>query len=431
MDLKEKKGWQTFHVGSVPLPVYLVLSLVILVTAYLEQLPVNMLGGFAVILTMGWFLGTLGANIPYLKNFGGPAIMSLLIPSILVFFNLINDNVLQSADMLMKQANFLYFYIACLVCGSILGMNRKILVQGLMKMIIPMMIGMVLAMGVGTLVGVLLGMDWKHTLFFVVTPVLAGGIGEGILPLSLGYSQITGMGSEQLVGQLIPATIIGNFFAIGCSAFISRLGEKKTHLSGKGQLVKQKPREEIDLEEEEDKSPIDVKLMGAGVLTACTLFITGGLLQHLTGFPGPVLMIVVAAALKYINVVPAETQRGSKQLYKFISGNFTFPLMAGLGLLYIPLKDVVGVLTWQYFLVVISTVLTVITTGFFVSKFMNMYPVEAAIISACQSGMGGTGDVAILSTTDRMNLMPFAQVATRLGGAITVISMTFIFRLIF
>ncbi|MBO0419842.1 2-hydroxycarboxylate transporter family protein [Vagococcus fluvialis] len=431
MDSKEKKGWQTFHVGSVPLPVYLVLSLVILVTAYLEQLPVNMLGGFAVILTMGWFLGTLGANIPYLKNFGGPAIMSLLIPSILVFFNLINDNVLQSADMLMKQANFLYFYIACLVCGSILGMNRKILVQGLMKMIIPMMIGMVLAMGVGTLVGVLLGMDWKHTLFFVVTPVLAGGIGEGILPLSLGYSQITGMGSEQLVGQLIPATIIGNFFAIGCSAFISRLGEKKPHLSGKGQLVKQKPGEEIDLEEEEDKSPIDVKLMGAGVLTACTLFITGGLLQHLTGFPGPVLMIVVAAALKYINVVPAETQRGSKQLYKFISGNFTFPLMAGLGLLYIPLKDVVGVLTWQYFLVVISTVLTVITTGFFVSKFMNMYPVEAAIISACQSGMGGTGDVAILSTTDRMNLMPFAQVATRLGGAITVISMTFIFRLIF
>lgn len=431
MDLKEKKGWQTFHVGSVPLPVYLVLSLVILVTAYLEQLPVNMLGGFAVILTMGWFLGTLGANIPYLKNFGGPAIMSLLIPSILVFFNLINDNVLQSADMLMKQANFLYFYIACLVCGSILGMNRKILVQGLMKMIIPMMIGMVLAMGVGTLVGVLLGMDWKHTLFFIVTPVLAGGIGEGILPLSLGYSQITGMGSEQLVGQLIPATIIGNFFAIGCSAFISRLGEKKPHLSGKGQLVKQKPGEEIDLEEEEDKSPIDVKLMGAGVLTACTLFITGGLLQHLTGFPGPVLMIVVAAALKYINVVPVETQRGSKQLYKFISGNFTFPLMAGLGLLYIPLKDVVGVLTWQYFLVVISTVLTVISTGFFVSKFMNMYPVEAAIISACQSGMGGTGDVAILSTTDRMNLMPFAQVATRLGGAITVISMTFIFRLIF
>ncbi|HCM89112.1 MULTISPECIES: 2-hydroxycarboxylate transporter family protein [Vagococcus] len=431
MDTKEQKGWKNFQVGSVPLPVYIVLSSVILITAYLQQLPVNMLGGFAVILTMGWFLGTLGANIPYLKNFGGPAIMSLLVPSILVFFNLVNENVLKSADMLMKQANFLYFYIACLVCGSILGMNRKILVQGLMKMIIPMSIGMILAMGVGTLVGVALGMEWKHVLFFIVTPVLAGGIGEGILPLSLGYSQITGMGSEQLVGQLIPATIIGNFFAIGCSAFISRLGEKKPHLSGKGQLVKVADADDLSDALEEDKSPIDVKLMGAGVLTACTLFIIGGLLQYLTGFPGPVLMILVAALLKYVNVVPEETQRGSKQLYKFIAGNFTFPLMAGLGLLYIPLKDVVGVLTWQYFLVVISTVLTVITTGFFVSRFMNMYPVEAAIISACQSGMGGTGDVAILSTTNRMNLMPFAQVATRLGGAITVITMTAILRMIF
>ncbi|MEG2707901.1 MAG: 2-hydroxycarboxylate transporter family protein, partial [Vagococcus sp.] len=281
------------HVGSVPLPVYIVLSTVILITAYLQQLPVNMLGGFAVILTMGWLLGTIGANFHVIKNFGGPSIMSLLVPSILDFFNLINENVLKSADMLMKQANFLYFYIACLVCGSILGMNRKILVQGLMKMIIPMLLGMILAMGVGTAVGVALGMDWKQTLFFVVTPVLAGGIGEGILPLSLGYSAITGMGSEQLVGQLIPATIIGNFFAIMCSAIISRLGEKKPHLSGQGQLVKMGDSDDLADALEEDKSPIDVKLMGAGVLTACTLFITGGLLQHLTGFPGPVLMIVV------------------------------------------------------------------------------------------------------------------------------------------
>lgn len=60
-----------------------------------------------------------------------------------------------------------------------------------------------------------------------------------------------------------------------------------------------------------------------------------------------------------------------------------------------------------------------------------MNPVEAGIISACQSGMGGTGDVAILSTADRMNLMPFAQVATRLGGAITVITMTAILRMLF
>lgn len=426
-----KQSISDVKVGSVPLPVYLCLSALILAAGILQQLPVNMLGGFAVILTMGWLLGTIGASIPGLRNFGGPAILSLLVPSILVFFNLIKPNVLEATNVLMKQANFLYFYIACLVSGSILGMNRKMLIQGLFRMIIPMLLGMICAMAVGTLVGVLLGLDWQHTLFYIVTPVLAGGIGEGILPLSIGYSAITGVSSEQLVAQLIPATIIGNFFAILCTALLSRLGEKKPELSGQGQLVKVSDKEDLSDILEDKSGPIDIKMMGAGVLTACTLFISGHLMQHLTGFPGPVLMIVIAALMKYVNVIPQETQNGAKQLYKFISGNFTFPLMAGLGLLYIPLKNVVATLSLQYFIVVISVVFTVISVGFFVSRFLNMYPVEAGIISACQSGMGGTGDVAILSTANRMNLMPFAQVATRLGGAITVIIMTAILRIIF
>lgn len=426
-----KQSISDVKVGSVSLPVYLCLSALILAAGLLQQLPVNMLGGFAVILTIGWLLGTIGASIPGLKNFGGPAILSLLVPSILVFFNLINPNVLEATNVLMKQANFLYFYIACLVSGSILGMNRKMLIQGLFRMIIPMLLGMICAMAVGTLVGVLLGLDWQHTLFYIVTPVLAGGIGEGILPLSIGYSAITGVSSEQLVAQLIPATIIGNFFAILCTALLSRLGEKKPELSGQGQLVKVSDKEDLSDILEDKSGPLDVKMMGAGVLTACTLFISGHLMQHLTGFPGPVLMIVIAALMKYVNVIPQETQNGAKQLYKFISGNFTFPLMAGLGLLYIPLKDVVATLSLPYFIVVISVVFTVISVGFFVSRFLNMHPVEAAIISSCQSGMGGTGDVAILSTANRMNLMPFAQVATRLGGAITVIIMTAILRMIF
>jgi Na+/citrate or Na+/malate symporter len=30
-----------------------------------------------------------------------------------------------------------------------------------------------------------------------------------------------------------------------------------------------------------------------------------------------------------------------------------------------------------------------------------MYPIDTAIVTACHSGQGGTGDVAILTTADR------------------------------
>ena len=69
---------------------------------------------------------------------------------------------------------------------------------------------------------------------------------------------------------------------------------------------------------------------------------------------------------------------------------------------------------------IISTVATLMGTGFLVGRFLKMYPIETAIINACHSGQGGTGDVAILTAANRMQLMPFAQIATRIGGAITV-----------
>ena len=71
-----------------------------------------------------------------------------------------------------------------------------------------------------------------------------------------------------------------------------------------------------------------------------------------------------------------------------------------------------------------SVVIAMVTSGYFVGKLMNMYPVESAIVTGCHSGLGGTGDVAILSASGRMGLMPFAQISTRLGGASTVIMAT-------
>ena len=88
----------------------------------------------------------------------------------------------------------------------------------------------------------------------------------------------------------------------------------------------------------------------------------------------------------------------------------------------------VGVLSIGYVVTCAAVVLTMAVVGFYVGKWIGMFPVDASLVTVCHSGLGGTGDVAILSASNRMNLMPFAQISTRLGGVATVISAASLIR---
>lgn len=431
---KEKKKGLWFKineikVGVIPLPIYAVLALIIYGASVNNQLPPDMIGGFAVIMVMGMLLGDLGMKIPILKSIGGPAILSLLVPSVLVFYNVLNPASMEAVTTLMKTSNFLYLYISILVAGSILGMTRSLLIQGFMRMFIPLALGTVAAVAAALLVGSLVGYDMKHTFFYIVVPIIGGGIGEGILPISLGYSQILGGSPESYVSQMIPAAVIGNIIAIICAGLMKNIGERRPELTGNGVLVKSKGGDQIK-EESNFSKTIDFPLMGAGLLIACCFFIFGGLAHEFLGIPGPVLMIVAATLVKCFQLLPAKMEQGSFHLYKFISTSLTWPLMVGLGIMFIPLEDVVKIVTPGYILVCASVVFAMVGTGYITGKFMKMHPVDSAIVTGCHSGLGGTGDVAILSASNRMSLMPFAQVATRLGGASTVIIAILLMKLL-
>ncbi|MEB6170802.1 2-hydroxycarboxylate transporter family protein [Staphylococcus pseudoxylosus] len=417
-------------VGVIPLPLYITLAVIIFIASVYNALPADMIGGFAIIMILGVLFGDLGMKIPILKDIGGPAILALLIPSTLVFLGVFNTASMNAVTTLMKTSNFLYFYISCLVVGSILGMKSKVLIQGFARMFIPLIVGTLTAVIVGLLVGMLFGYEIKHTLFYIIVPIIGGGIGEGILPLSIAYSSILGESAESFVAQMIPAAVIGNIIAVVTAGLMMRLGEKKKSLSGNGTLVKASDDKEMTADANDNNKKVDFSLMGAGLLIACTFFIFGDLAHKFIGIPGPVIMILLATLIKCLQLMPNKMEQGAHQLYKFISTSLTWPLMVGLGMLYIPLEEVVKIVSPAYIVICASVVITMIGSGFFVGKLMKMYPVDAAIVTGCHSGLGGTGDVAILSASKRMSLMPFAQVATRLGGVSTVIAATFLMKLL-
>ena len=416
------KGWWKivdYKIGIIPLPVFVLLFAVIGGFAATGTVPSDILMAI-VLLSMGGFAcAELGKRIPIIRNVGAAAIFATFIPSFLAFHHLLPASILGSVTMFTKNSNFLYLFISCIIVGSILGMDRGVLIKGFLKIFVPLAAGSVAGGIVGTFVGVLLGLGAYHTFFFIVVPIMAGGVGEGAIPLSIGYSQILHQQQGDLFAQVLPPVMLGSLTAILLAGTLNFVGKKYPHLTGEGRL---QPGEHDELEFEEDAADdhVDVTTIAAAVVTAVTLYLIGSLSQRLFGFPAPVAMLVIAVALKLARAVSPQLQVGAFHVYKFFSTAVTYPLLFAIGVSLTPWDKLVAAFTLPYLITIVLTVATIIATGFFVGGWLKMFPIDTAIVTACHSGQGGTGDVAILTAANRMQLMPFAQIATRIGGAITV-----------
>src|SRR5580700_9016265 len=415
-------GWWKIvdaKIGIVPLPIFLVLVALIAGFAATGSVPSDILMAI-VLLSMGGFTcAELGKRIPVIRNIGAAAIFATFIPSFLAFHHLLPSSLLESVMEFTKNSNFLYLFIACIIVGSILGMDRGVLIRGFLKIFVPLTAASITGGIVGTLVGALLGLGAFHTFFFVVVPIMAGGIGEGAIPLSIGYAQILHQSQGDLFAQVLPPVMLGSLTAILLAGTLNYVGKSFPRLTGEGDL-QPGGHDELLREEEDRGSQVDVTTIAAAVVTAVTLYLIGALTQRLFSFPAPVAMLMIAVLLKLARAVSPSLQQGAFHVYKFFSTAVTYPLLFAIGVSLTPWDKLVAAFTLPYIVTIVSTVATIIATGFVVGGWLKMYPIDTAIVTACHSGQGGTGDVAILTAANRMQLMPFAQIATRIGGAITV-----------
>lgn len=420
-------GWwkiMEVRIGVIPLPVYLTLAAIVAYYAVAKKLPTEICMMIGVMGLFGFACGELGKHLPVLKHLGAAAIFATFIPSFLVFKHWLPPEVVKSVTDFTNSSKFLYLFIAAVIVGSILGMDRRVLIQGFFKIFVPMAIGSILAAVVGTLVGTALGLGMKHTLFYVVVPIMAGGVGEGALPLSAGYGEILHQGPGGLVAQILPPVMFGSLIAILLSGVLNFVGKKYPSLTGQGRLQPADGTEITSLQQEMS-GHIDVVQAAAAGSTAIVLYLAGLVIFRISSgwglpLPAPVVMLFLAVVLKLAHVIPPRLQEGAYLVYRFFATAVTYPLLFAIGVALTPWDALVKAFALPNLVTIAATVLTMTTTGFVVARWIKVYPVDMAIVNACRCGQGGTGDVAILTAADRMQLMPFAQVATRIGGAITV-----------
>jgi CCS family citrate carrier protein len=417
------------RVGVLPVPVVVVLFVVLTAFIYSGKFPASgktpndVCTMLAVLAVGGFVCAEVGRRIPFIKDIGGAAIFATFIPSYLAFHSYIPPVIVQTVTDFTKQTNFLYLFIACIIVGSILSMDRTVLIRGFLKIFVPLAAGSVAAALVGTGVGTLLGLGAKHTFFYIIVPIMGGGVGEGAIPLSVGYAEILHLKQGEEFARVLPPVMFGSLTAILLAGTLNFVGKRYPQLTGEGRL---QPGEQDDLhpQQEEITGHIDVTHIAAGASIAITLYLLGVAWSTLPPetyrLPAPVVMLFIAVAVKLASAVPPQIQHGAGVVYKFFRTAVTYPLLFAIGTALTPWDKLMEALHPANLLTIVATVATLMTTGFFVGRMVKLYPIEAAIVNACHSGQGGTGDVAILTAANRMQMMPFAQIATRIGGAITV-----------
>jgi Na+/citrate or Na+/malate symporter len=174
---------------------------------------------------------------------------------------------------------------------------------------------------------------------------------------------------------------------------------------------------------------LDLKNMGVGLLTSGAFFAWGFILQGLWNALGTGItihayawMIITVAICKITNIVPERVEIACFQWFQFIMKNLTNVLLLGIGVCYLEIGTVISSFSITYLLLCAATCIGAFVGAAFVGKFVGFYPFESGVTAGlCMSNMGGTGDVAVLSAADRMELMPFAQISSRLGGAVILL----------
>ncbi len=421
--LKEK-WWHimdTWKIGIIPLPLFLLAGALIAIDCVGGKLPSDIVVMVATLAFFGFACGEFGKRLPIVGKLGAAAICATFIPSAMVYYGLLPDVVVESTTKFYKSTNILYLYICCIIVGSIMSMNRTTLIQGFLRIFFPMLCGEIVGMLVGMGVGLALGMEPFQIFFFIILPIMAGGVGEGAIPLSIGYATLLHMDQGVALGRVLPMVMLGGLTAIIISGCLNQLGKRYPHLTGEGQLMPNRSNGDEPAQAAPASSgKTDVTTIAAGALLAVLLYMIGMLGHKLIGLPAPVGMLFIAVLIKLANGVSPRLLEGSQVVYKFFQTSVTYPILFAVGVAITPWEELVHAFTIDNLLVIVSTVSALVATGFFVGKKIGMHPIDVAIVSCCQSGQGGTGDVAILTAGNRMSLMPFAQIATRIGGAINV-----------
>ena len=177
------------NIKGISLPIFISMLIILIVTVEIGKLPNTMVGAIAILVLLGNILHYLGGQIPIIKSYlGGGSVFCIFVSALLATTGLIPKGTVNIVGNFINNVGFLDFYIAALISGAILGMDRQLLIKASIRFIPVAFLSILTSILVVGVIGMILGNGFLHSILYIAFPIMAGGIGAGVVPLSNIYA---------------------------------------------------------------------------------------------------------------------------------------------------------------------------------------------------------------------------------------------------
>jgi Na+/citrate or Na+/malate symporter len=422
------------------MPIWLLAAIVLVIyfATFTGLMPADdMLSIVSIMFALGVVLFEIGERIPIWKDyFGGGALLAFLGAATLEYFLILPEKYAEGITFFYDDFGFQTLFISILIVSAVLGVNRKQLIKAFSGYIPAILAGFLFAGIFGLIGGMVVGIDIQSILTLYVLPVMGGGNGGGAIPLSQMWESVTGQSKDAYYSQAIAILTLANNFAILAAVGLNALGNRYPKLTGNGELLRNADAFLI----EEDKSKKVTKEITLHDVAA-GLLLTGGLYALARVFSksilpaiGPVSMhlyvylVILTAIANVTDIIPDATKKGAKRLSSLFTGPLMGMCMVGIGIAFTDLGELVAVLNIQTLIVCAFVVVGAVIGSGLVGQLFGFYFVESAITAGlCMANRGGSGDLQVLGAAKRMQLMSYAQISSRIGGAIILVIASLVF----
>lgn len=95
-----------------------------------------------------------------------------------------------------------------------------------------------------------------------------------------------------------------------------------------------------------------------------------------------------------------------------------------------PICKIIDALTFANVVIAAIIVVGAVVGAAIGGWLIGFYPIESSITAGlCMANRGGSGDLEVLSACNRMNLISYAQISSRLGGGIVLVIASIVFSM--